>query len=56
MEFEGYCVKCKQKRAVTNGAVSETSNGRPIAKGTCPTCGTKVARFLSKEDAKKHAH
>ena len=56
MEYEGYCVKCKQKRAVTKGAVSMTSNGRPIAKGPCPVCGTTVARFLSKVDAAKHGH
>jgi len=56
MEFNGYCVKCRAKRDVTDGAVSETSNKRPIAKGTCPVCGTKVVRFLSKEDAKKHGH
>lgn len=50
MEFEGYCVKCREKKTVTNGKVEETSNGRRMAKGTCPTCNTKVSRFLPKED------
>jgi hypothetical protein len=50
MDFEGYCVKCREKRSVTKGVVTETKNGRPMAKGTCPVCGTKVSRFLSKKD------
>ena len=52
MEFEGYCVKCRKKQEIKNGAVAETANGRRMAKGTCPECGTKVNRFLpgKKED------
>ena len=51
MVFEGYCVKCKEKKTITNGVVVTTENGRRMAKGTCPTCGTKVNRFLpSKEE------
>ena len=46
MEFEGYCVKCRKKQKVKNGAVKKTANGRDMAQGTCPTCGTKVTRFL----------
>jgi hypothetical protein len=51
MDFEGYCVKCKQKRAVKNAKVEKTSNGRQVAKGTCPVCGTTVTRFLSSKEA-----
>ena len=50
MDFEGYCVKCREKKEVTEGEVKETANGRRMAQGTCPTCGTKVTRFLPKED------
>ncbi len=50
MEFEGYCVKCREKRQVTDGEATETANGRKMAQGTCPVCGTKVTRFLPKED------
>ena len=50
MEFEGYCVKCRTKRTVTNGEVKETANGRKMAQGTCPVCGTKVTRFLPAGD------
>ena len=35
---EFYCVKCKAKREA-EGRVVET-NGRRMAKGTCPVCGT----------------
>lgn len=45
-EGEGYCVKCKEKRPL-NGEVVET-NGRRIAKGKCPVCGTTVTRILGK--------
>jgi hypothetical protein len=47
MDFQGYCVKCREKRSITDGKVTETSKGRPMAKGTCPECGTTVTRFLS---------
>lgn len=49
MDFEGYCVnvKCKTKRQIKNGVVSKTSNGRSIAKGKCPVCGSTVTRFVS---------
>ncbi len=51
MDFEGYCVKCRKKQAVKNGEVKETANGRKMAQGICPQCGTKVTRFLA-ADAK----
>lgn len=47
MEFEAYCIKCKTKRSIKNGDVKVTKNGRKVAQGTCPVCGTKVNRFLS---------
>jgi endogenous inhibitor of DNA gyrase (YacG/DUF329 family) len=49
MEFEAYCVKCRKKVTSKNGAVKETANGRKMAQGTCPECGTKVTRFLAGE-------
>jgi hypothetical protein len=52
MEFEGYCVKCRAKRKINPGTVVTTSKGRPMAKGVCPECGTKVSRFLSQKEAK----
>ena len=46
MDFEVYCVKCRKKQAVKEGVEKETSNGRRMAQGSCPECGTKVTRFL----------
>ena len=44
--FNGYCVKCREKRGF-QGEVAET-NGRRMAKGGCPVCGTKMNRMLAK--------
>jgi len=49
MDFEGYCVKCREKRQVKGGEVKESDNGRRMVQGVCPVCGTKVTRFLPKE-------
>lgn len=43
---EAYCVKCKEKREF-EGEIQE-NDGRRMAKGTCPVCGTKLTRFLPK--------
>ena len=51
MEYEGYCVKCKEKRTIKDGVVSETAKGRKMAKGKCPVCGTTVTRFLSNKES-----
>ena len=50
MEFEGYCVKCREKREITDGRVEVTDKGRRMAKGACPVCGTNVTRFLPSKD------
>jgi hypothetical protein len=52
MDFEAYCVKCREKRAIKNGTVKQTANGRQMAQGTCPVCGTTVTRFLAAEKTK----
>ena len=51
MRFEGYCVRCRQKRAITDGTTGETSTGRPMVRGKCPVCGATVTRFLSAQAA-----
>jgi hypothetical protein len=45
--YNGYCVKCKEKRDF-EGEVSVSESGRRMAKGTCPVCGTKMNRILGK--------
>ena len=47
METQAYCVKCRKTQTVRDATVKETANGRRMAQGTCPVCGTKVTRFLS---------
>lgn len=52
-EYEGYCVKCREKRTIKDGKIVTTEKGRPMARGKCPECGTTVTRFLSAQDAEK---
>jgi len=46
METQAYCVKCRKTQTVKDATVKEAANGRRMAQGTCPECGTKVTRFL----------
>ncbi len=47
---EGYCVKCKDKREISNGK-EVTMNGkggvkRKAMKGSCPKCKTTMFRIM----------
>ena len=44
-QFNGYCVKCREKRDFMGDEV-EMKNGRKAAQGPCPVCGTKIHRML----------
>ena len=44
--MDGYCVKCKDTREMKNSEVVKSANGRNMAKGLCPVCGTKMTKFL----------
>jgi hypothetical protein len=44
-KYEGYCVKCREKREF-EGTIAEMKNGRRAAQGSCPVCGTKMNRML----------
>lgn len=48
MDYEGYCVKCRAKKKIQNGARTVWANGRAAWVGVCPTCGTKLSRVLGK--------
>lgn len=50
---QGYCVKCKQKRDLSDLEVVQNARGGYMAKGTCSSCNGKVSRILSKDDAEK---
>ena len=43
--IQGYCVKCKTQREMSNPEAIFTDNARPAVRGTCPECGTKMFRF-----------
>ena len=43
---EGYCVKCKAKRKISNAQQVKMANGRPALKGVCPECGTGMFKIL----------
>lgn len=51
--YQGYCVKCKQKREMQNAVEVEMPGKggavRRAATGTCPVCGTKMFRILGKK-------
>ena len=46
--YEGYCVKCREKREF-EGSEVDLANGRRAAQGACPVCGTKMNRMLGKQ-------
>jgi len=41
-----YCVKCKKKREIKDLKKGKLINGRPVVRGTCPKCGTKVFKLV----------
>jgi len=45
---QGYCVKCREKKEMSNEERVTMKNGRPAVKGTCPSCGTKMFRIVKK--------
>jgi DNA-directed RNA polymerase subunit RPC12/RpoP len=42
------CMKCKKKVENVTLTVELNAKGRRTGKGLCPTCGTKVFKFLPK--------
>ena len=45
---EGYCVKCKTKREMSEAQEVTMKNGRRAMKGKCPNCGTGMYKILGK--------
>ncbi len=50
---EGRCMRCKTNREMKDVKVVRTKRGGYMAKGICTSCGTKMAKILSKEQAEK---
>ena len=45
---QGYCVKCKAKKEMSDATEVVMKNQRRAERGTCPTCGTGMFRILGK--------
>ncbi|MEX2030101.1 MAG: type I DNA topoisomerase [Anaerolineales bacterium] len=43
--METYCVRCKQKREMSEAVAVFTATGTPATRGVCPVCGTKLFRM-----------
>jgi endogenous inhibitor of DNA gyrase (YacG/DUF329 family) len=47
-KITAYCVKCRKTVEMKNPQQVTLKNGRLAYKGTCPTCGTTVYRFVGR--------
>ena len=43
-----YCVKCRQKREVSDAEKVTMKNGKPAMKAKCPVCGTGMYKIGAK--------
>lgn len=43
--MEAYCVRCRQKRPLTEPEAIFTKSGTPATAGKCPVCGTRLVRM-----------
>jgi len=43
---EAYCVKCRKKVNIGDAKSVSLKSGRKALEGKCPTCGTKVFKFV----------
>ena len=50
--MESYCLKCKKYTKNINPLVSSTSNGKMMILSKCAICGSKISRFIKKQEAK----
>ena len=50
--MESYCLKCKKYAKNINPQVSSTSNGKMMILSKCAICGSKICKFIKKQDAK----
>jgi uncharacterized Zn finger protein len=48
---EGYCVKCKAKKPISEAVEEVMKNGRRAIKGKCPDCGAVMFKILGSKGA-----
>ena len=49
--IEGYCVKCKAKRAMKDGQKVTMKNGKEAMQGKCEACGTGMYKIMPKKSS-----
>ena len=47
--IDGYCMRCKTRRTISDPRIEISENGRTAARGTCPVCGASMYKFLPSE-------
>ena len=50
-DAEAFCVKCRDYCEPRDLALLTFRNGRPALQGICPSCGSKVARIITADEA-----
>lgn len=45
---QGYCVKCREKKAITGAAVEKTKKGTYMARTVCPDSGTTICVIIGR--------
>lgn len=53
--MEGYCLKCREKREMSDPKEVTLKNGRAAMQGTCAVCGTKITVMGGAKPAQKAA-
>lgn len=43
--MQGYCMKCKGSREMSDAKPVTMKNGKPATEGKCPDCGTKMFKI-----------
>ncbi len=43
--MQAYCLKCREKKEISDPQSVTLKNGRPATQGKCPNCGTKIFRI-----------
>ena len=47
--MQAYCVKCREKKDMSEPEEVTMKNGKMAMQGKCPDCGTKLFRIMGKK-------
>ena len=51
--YEAFCLRCKEKRQISNPEIVTLKTGMNSVKGTCSVCGVGVYKILPKNKKTK---